>query len=380
MEFKNVLNRLHINDIDNDQLENLYWYIKEHIEKTFYDTNTFKDLIKIQFVRQKELSELLETFARFNSGGLKLEKSDLMFAVLKMNWREIEDEMRQLSENTGISKDMLLKSLIITSGKSAKTEIYEAFKNLDQLKTNFEKSFKITIIQFVERLRDITPLTDRIMKKFNFLIPVIYFLYKNPRLLRNKKIKSYQGILKYILLIKYNSNLRSNTHLDNLINIIEQQENFDKFPYNEIEKYLLTSGVKTTIDEDSLNSDIILFFSIVQKSNWKPRFTGNTLHIDHIFPKGKVNLLPEGAESIIDTIWNKYVVFEGDNLSKHEVLPEKYFVGDREILINDYILPDDKKLLKTENFFECMSWRQGRLKKLFEQNLGIELQINSFIK
>lgn len=379
MEFKNMLGEFQINDVDNEQLEEFYFYLKENIVGTFFNTNTFNDLIKIQFARQKQLRELLETFSRFNSGGLKLEKSDLLFAVLKMDWRNIEDEMRELSENTGVPKDMLLKGLIITSGMSAKTEIYEAFEKIEQLKQDFEK-FKNIVTQFEERLCDATSLTDRIVKKFNFLIPAVYFLYKNPHLLRNRKLKVLPKLLDYIFIVKYNSNLRSDTHLDNLMKIIFRNNDPHVFPYDELVKYFSGHGVKTIIDENSLNSDIILFFSMIQKGNWKPRLTGNTLHIDHIFPKAKANMLPEGAEEYIDTIWNKYVVFEGDNLSKNEALPEDYFVGERESLIDNYILPHDRGLLKTQNFFGCLKWRQEKLKDMFRQNLNIDLHISHIIE
>ena len=139
---------------------------------------------------------------------------------------------------------------------------------------------------------------------------------------------------------------------------------------------LTSPGVKTYIDGDRLNRDVPLTFSLVQSNNWRPLYYRDRLHIEHIFPESRVKELPNEAKPFTDSVWNKYIVFQGDNLSKGITLPEDYFVGEKEKLIDDYLLPKGNKFLLREDVFnECLKLRQGKIQELFKERLGLSIRI-----
>jgi len=382
-EFNRLLQRHGLEGLEPDEEQEFFNYINLDLRNVLFEPIRLEHVMKITIISEKGLSldQLLETFIRFNSGGLRLQKSDILFAVLKTKWKDIQDQLSLFTMNNTIDIDLLLKALIVVSGVSYEPsrmpdEDIIKEENLNKLKSSIKK-FSTVIEKFYDRLNDITPVPERILKKFYFLIPVIYYFYHNPSEL-NKGLLELPEILEYVLIIKYNSNLRSDSHLRKIIKIIEDSKE-SKFPLDDIKNYLRKVGVKTIIDGDSLNRDPILTFSLLQRRNWKPY--RSKLHIDHIFPKGRVEELPKEARSLIDSIWNKYVVFEGDNLRKGKKMPNEHFVDEREKLLKYYMLPNEeeepnyRELLRKENAYKCFKWRMKKIKKKFKEELGIEIQI-----
>lgn len=357
------------------EIDEVYDYVHENLSKILCLSEFFGRKLKLQIVSPSEisgeknqLSTLLEIFIRFNQGGLRLEKSDLMFSVLKaQGWINSERELNLLSEKTSIPKDLLLKALMITSGLDAREGIYKAADNIESLKNGYD-IFSQIISGFYDRISNLIQVSERIFSKFNFQIPVVYFLSKNPSVLTQTPFPP--SLLNYLLVIAYNSTLRSDNYLQRLVNLVKDQNDF---PLKRLFDYMRSLGVKTELDGESLNRDPILTFSLIQEKNWRPLLLKNRLHIDHIFPRARIDELPDGSEAYIDSIWNKYVVFQGDNIRKTDDLPEDYFIGERTRLKEDYILPDDPSLLRKENFLQFIEWRRKKITLLFKNNLDIDI-------
>jgi hypothetical protein len=69
-------------------------------------------------------SRVLDIFVRVNSGGTKLDASDLMFAAMKEGWSEIEEVIEETTEllngtNLQFDKTFPLKCLLVTFGRGA---------------------------------------------------------------------------------------------------------------------------------------------------------------------------------------------------------------------------------------------------------------------
>ncbi len=298
-----------------------------------------------------------------------------MFSVLKaQGWIESERDLNRLSEDTGIPKDILLKALMTTIGIDARKDIFEASRYSNELKEGFP-GFDRMIRGLHDRISSLTQMPENIFYKFNFQIPVAYYLSRRPEALVQNPFPP--DVLKYMLVVAYNSTLRSDNYMQRLIGIIKEHVDAGQtgFPIQKTLNYMRYLGVSTELDGESLNRDPILTFSLIQKGNWKPLLMNNRLHIDHIFPRARSDELPAGSEEYVDSIWNKYVVFQGDNIRKTDDLPEEYFTGEKAQLKKDYIIPEDPSMIKKEKFLELISWRRQQIAELFRKNLGIELAI-----
>lgn len=358
--------------LSDDDYEYIYTYISDTIcNSLFYRLDPH--IFKYELIQNKDFDDdVLEMFVRFNQGGLPLTKSDLIFSTLKLQWKEGGEKFEDLAEETGIDKDLLLKTLIVISGFPADTKIQKIKEKIEILKNNYI-SFESIIKQFDDKVRKLTPQHNRIYKKYNFIIPTVYYFYKNQDKLKNSQdLSMLPRVLEYILIIVYNSNLRADIHLNEIIKIIDEEKT-DEFPLEKIKEYLNGKNVKSFIDDLSLNSDPVLTFSLIQRNNWKPLYYKNKLHIDHIFPISKKEELPEKLRPMVDSIFNKYVVFAEDNIRKGNSLPEEYFTKEREKLIEFYILP--KEFLKKEDFEKMITWRREKIKELFKEKLNLTISL-----
>ena len=72
------------------------------------------------------IEEILEIFVRVNSGGLVLQKSDLLMSLLDLKWNDIQPELQKLvrdvneSRPFAFTRDDVLKSLLLTHGSETR--------------------------------------------------------------------------------------------------------------------------------------------------------------------------------------------------------------------------------------------------------------------
>jgi hypothetical protein len=126
-----------------------------------------------------------------NSGGTKLDASDLMFAAMKEAWSDIEEVIEQTTEmlngtNLQFDKTFPLKCLLVAHGRGAEASP-EKFTGPDgdtlmaAINTNWAKAE-----QAFQELRDFLKndlkiYADKVIRSYNSFIPLFDFLYQNPK-------------------------------------------------------------------------------------------------------------------------------------------------------------------------------------------------------
>ncbi|MGQ9723440.1 MAG: DUF262 domain-containing protein [Candidatus Jordarchaeum sp.] len=144
-----------------------YSYIYGYLSETISNSLFFKPdphIFHYELITGKDFDDdVLEIFVRFNQGGLPLTKSDLIFSTLKLQWKDGGVKFENLAEESGIDKDLLLKTLIVVSGLPADTKIQKVRGKIECLKNNYDE-FEEVIKQFHDKVRKITDQYDRIYK------------------------------------------------------------------------------------------------------------------------------------------------------------------------------------------------------------------------
>jgi len=142
----------------------------------------------INFFPEKEdnYDKVLDIFVRTNSGGTKLEYSDLLFANIKAIWKDAREEFDKLLDSINDSgrydfeKDNILKTILLLNA-SAVTEVKYKTKNFKPALISKVKdpkywsklcdAFKITI----DLLSDLFLITDKkLLSANNAIIPIVY--------------------------------------------------------------------------------------------------------------------------------------------------------------------------------------------------------------
>ena len=134
---------------------------------------------------------VLDIFVRVNSGGTKLDSSDLMFAAMKEGWDEIEEVIEETTEllngsNLQFDKTFPLKCLLIAHGRGAEASPekftgLDGEKLLDEMNADWdrtENAFR-ELRDFMQQ--DLKVYADKVIRSYNSFIPLFDYLYYNPK-------------------------------------------------------------------------------------------------------------------------------------------------------------------------------------------------------
>jgi hypothetical protein len=157
------------------------------------------EVINVSELGECELDEALEIFKRFNQGGTRLSKSDLVFSIIESRWSDAKDKIKKyLSGLNGtkykFTKDFIVRLALVLFGEN--NDIQKTIVNnkiVKELKTNWINIAKAinTTIDFLSTCSGIT--SDREISSYLSLIPIVYSVYNN-----NGQVKNENDIKKYI--------------------------------------------------------------------------------------------------------------------------------------------------------------------------------------
>jgi ribosomal protein L29 len=328
---------------------------------------------------------VLDIFVRVNSGGTKLSAADLMFAIMKEEWSDIEERVEEVvaTLNDGrlaFDKDFVLKCLVLANGHGAELtpEKFNSPKSQDLLAA-VENNWSIAEQAFLE-LRDfikneIRIVSDSLVRSYMAFVPLFDFLFYNP-----KPDEANRHLMRAYY---YKSQLFNwyRAHTDSLLNVIHRfvgKPLNGKFPIKEIKEYFHGNGQSTSLKREHLSEGrlrfILLNLVYVETFGTSPfdvKFKGNAPHVDHIYPQYGLrnDLLLSGSE--INHLGNYRFVGATDNIRKRAEKPASYFSRLRcaGIDIRRHLLLDDVSANPSLLLWDASSYgsfRDRRLDAIFE--------------
>lgn len=134
---------------------------------------------------------VLDIFVRVNSGGTKLDSSDLMFAAMKEGWDEIEEAIEATTEllngtNLQFDKTFPLKCLLVAHGRGAEASPEKFIgpqgeELLQEMEAGWDKAEQAfqELRDFMQQ--DLKVYADKVIRSYNSFIPLFDFLYHNPK-------------------------------------------------------------------------------------------------------------------------------------------------------------------------------------------------------
>lgn len=334
--------------------------------------------------------DIVEIFIRANSGGTKLDKSDLLFSLLISSWDEADKKMFNLLEelnNDGFNfgRDFILKCCLVIFDKGARYEVTK-FRD-DSIKNAIEEQWFL-ITDAIKDVKDFIKgktfiQCDKVLSSYLVLIPLIYFRYhfKN-------KWKDLSDINNYLLrsLLAGAFSGNPDSLIDKIIKHIKEKCDFN---VDEIFSIIRNDGRNLEIDSNIIQnlsySDkrIHLLFNLWYDFNYTPAYIQNEPQIDHIFPQSVLR-----GERKIDISTGrqilKYKIEDRDNIGnlmlltreengaggKTDKLPEEWFKDKSEEYLKMHLIPADKDLWKVENYEKFIMERKKLILQKFNYLLN----------
>jgi hypothetical protein len=284
--------------------------------------------------------KILDIFVRVNSGGTKLDASDLMFAAMKEAWGEIEQNVESIVEvlNDGrlnFDKSFALKCLVVAHGRGAeltsdKFTSSEGEILIDAIESDWPRSEAAfqELRDFIAN--DLKLYGDKVVRSYSSFVPLFDYLFHNP-----KPDEINRGLMRSYY---YKSQLFNwyGAQTDNVINAMHTRLGRPVptgFPIASVLDYFRDSRKLETVlrREHLLNMRIrfiILNLIYVERFGISPFnvcFKGNEPHVDHIFPQSALKALLKLPIEEVNHIGNYRFVGATDNIRKRAELPDSFF-------------------------------------------------------
>jgi hypothetical protein len=329
--------------------------------------------------------KVLDIFVRVNSGGTKLEPSDLMFAAMKEGWSEIEEVIEETTEllngtNLKFDKTFPLKCLLVAHGHGAEASP-EKFAGTtgDRILTEMNAGWARSELAFQE-LRDFLKndlkiYADKVIRSYNSFIPLFDFLYHNPK--PDERSRSLMRAYHYKAQL-FGWYSQSTDSLLNALHGIVGLASKAGFPMQKIKEAMHGRGQVTEISKAHLNEArlrfILLNLVYVDQMGTSPfdfKFKGNEPHIDHIYPKSMLRSKLGLGSADINHLGNFRFVGATDNIRKRAELPASYFnrLKFGSIDISKHLLLEEFSSDPTKLTFDLdgyMGFRDKRFDRIWE--------------
>lgn len=331
--------------------------------------------------------DIVEIFIRANSGGTKLDKSDLLFSLLVSSWEKADEEMDSLLKELNrdgfrFGRDFILKTCLVVFNKGARYEV-EKFRDGStkrDIENNWDQLSK-ALFDVKDFIRGTTFIQcDKVLTSYLALIPLIYFRYHFKTKWESSPSKS-EFLVRSLLAGAFGGS--PDSLIDKIIKKINDIKDFD---IKEIYGVIIDDGRNLELSKDNLlgisysDKRIHLLFSIWYDFNYKPSYVLNEPQLDHIFPQSllktvKVLNTATGHKTTMkytyerrDLLGNMMLLKNAENGSggKTDTPPEVWFAGKSDAYLDLHLIPKDRNLWKLEKYEEFIAERNKLILNKFE--------------
>lgn len=344
--------------------------------------------------KSQDYDKVVEAFIRANTGGVKLEYSDILLSTATAKWVNLNareeihsftDNINAIGSGYSFGKDFVLKGCLYLTD-----DLPIQYKVKNFTRTNLEK-----IENNWDNITDNIEMTVQLMHKFGFndkslvakiaLLPISFYLGKlKPKNFIDSTDKNdvrNQNIIQKWLIITLLKNAfggSSDTILKNLQETINAQTDFSFFPYEALNKRL---NIEATFNDTEIENLLATNYStkysylilslLYPDRDWK----GKKFHEDHIFPKSeftaaKLKVRGYDTDRVLEyqkhfnSIGNLQLLTDSENLEKSAEDFETWF-STRDSNFKDRNTIPTISTYNFDNFLEFITER----KKLLVQKL-----------
>ena len=345
----------------------------------------------------QDYDRVLDIFVRANEGGTKLSKSDLLLSMVTSNWdgvnaREeifnfVDRVNTQLTRRNDFDKDFIMKSCLVL------TDLPVAYKvqnfnntNLTTIRQHWPR-IKKAIEQGVDLANSFGIDRDNLTSA-NALIPIIYYLFKNPGVsLRGStpfEARNADWIRRWLIMALLNGVFGGTS--DNMLRDIRASLQGMSgagadFPIDAINITIRKAGRSAEFDDFTLDEMLARTYGqqqtflalslLYDDAGWGTM----QFHQDHIFasslfkPKELSTLGRLDWINKKDRLGNLCLLLASENTGKQDMPVDEWLESREPGFLKRHLIPDDRALWKFERFPDFLEAREElvrhRLKVLF---------------
>jgi hypothetical protein len=358
------------------------------IDRTFKmeEIITYQELDSIDNPSLYTDDDVVEIFIRANSGGTKLEKSDLLFSLLNATWDVADNRMEELLASLNrhgfnFDRDFVLKTCLVLLGQGARYEVTK-FRR-DGVRQAIEQQWD----ELSDAIRDVADFVrsktyiqgDSALPSYLALIPLIYVRHHFP-----KAWASAQNVENFLVrsLLAGAFSGQSDRLLDALVRRFKELGRFDA---EEGFGIIRSQNRSLEITRDRFfqmgygSKTIHLLFNLWYPAfSHSPAYDNNLPQVDHVFPQSRLKaarVLNEDtgrseasyARNGINQLANCMLLTRAENGAggKGDTPPEVWFSGKPAEYFALHLIPQDPALWHMDRYDDFIEARKQLIAEKF---------------
>jgi hypothetical protein len=326
---------------------------------------------------RKSETDVLEIFVRINREGTALSRSDLIFSMLKLNWKESAEGLPEFVEsiNNGnsfdLDTDFVVRCLFAVSGFGGKLNIDLLRKrgNIAKLQANFEQCCDAVraTVDFVQQ--ECGCQSSRLLGNSTTLVPIVHYLYGLPRhQVPNDQVDRLRTAV-YVFGLARPFSRYGESRVGNFVTSLDARSSGDHtFPLEvALQKIRGWERIESIEDLAEWNHDLTLHL-IQGLSGARVQYSRNAPEVDHIFPRSEMRKR-NAAEEDINDLANFWILAQGKNRNKSNRAPKDYFADVSKIQRDKALI--DPALLNYRGFRRFIRERRALMLAQLSNKLGL---------
>jgi len=319
---------------------------------------------------RKSDADVLEIFVRVNREFTPLSRSDLIFSMLKLKWKESAEALPEFVKrvNKGnsfeLDTDFVIRCLFAVSdlGTRFDVDLLRKRENINKLRSNFQACCDAirAAVDFVQE--ECRCQSSHLIGSAYTIVPFVYYLFhtKNHEI-RNDQIADTRKAFYLLALAKPFSRFaegRLGAFIRQELKPLAEKSD-ETFPFDKVVTWVAYWERIKEFGDDLLRANYQLALHLLQGlRGGRIQYKRNAPETDHIFPRSE--LRKKGyEEDIINHFANFWILAKGKNQNKSNQHPAVYFRD-----VNDRILKGaliDKKLLDYRRYTTFINTRKEKI-------------------
>lgn len=328
---------------------------------------------------RKSEADVLEVFVRINREGIQLSRSDLIFSMLKLNWKESAEALPEfvLSVNDGnsfaIDADFVIRCLFAVSdlGSRLDLDVLRKRSNVKALQSSFAKCTESirSVVDFVQTEGRCQSAT--VLGGVNTLVPFVYYAFHTQRHeIRNDQIDNVRTAL-YLFAFARPFSRYADSRIGAFIRselrpLLSQGE--EEFPLGASIYWVRRWEKINSLEELAQRNESLALHLVQGLTGAKVQYHRNAPEVDHIFPRAQLRK-KDVPEEQINHFANFWILAKGKNRNKSDRHPKQYFDDVSDLQLRRALIPRD--MLDYRRFATFLETRKSNI----VGDLGKKLQL-----
>jgi hypothetical protein len=330
---------------------------------------------------RKTETDVLEIFVRINREGTALNRADLIFSMLKLNWKESADALPEFVQKVnkgnslGLNADFVIRCLFAVSDLGAKFDLDLLRKraNVQKLRDNFEKCCNAirATVDFVTEHCWIH--NSELLGGRAALVPfVYYFFHQEKHRIPNAEIPRARRALYFFGFSRAFSRYGDSRAGAFIRDELKPLASASVFPVEQAIGWVAHwEGLSFGDGLIQRNPQLTLHL-IQNRTGARVQFDANLPEIDHIFPRS--TLRSKGLdESEINHFANFWILAREKNRNKSDSPPSKYFADVPDVEMKRALI--DRDLLDYRRYNTFIKARAEKILQEVAKKLDINMEM-----